>query len=75
MVSIIILYYNIMGPPPYLQSVVDRNVVMLRIPVHSSAHRGSLSPLYNVYLSSYPQVGRPERDVDEPLAPEVKENV
>jgi len=28
MVSIIILYYNIMGPPSYMRSVVDRNVVM-----------------------------------------------
>ena len=30
-VSIIILYYNIMGPPSYMRSVVDRNVVMRRI--------------------------------------------
>ena len=33
MVSIIILYYNIMGPPSYMRSVVDRNVVRRRIPV------------------------------------------
>jgi hypothetical protein len=26
-------YYNIMGPPSYMRSVVDRNVVMRRIPV------------------------------------------
>ena len=37
-VSIITLYYNIMGPPSYMRSVVDRNVVdrnivMRRIPV------------------------------------------
>ena len=31
----IILYYNIMGPPSYMRSVVDRNVVMRRIPVIS----------------------------------------
>ena len=34
MVSIVILYYNIMGPPSYMQSVVDRNVVMRRITVN-----------------------------------------
>ena len=33
MVSIIILYYNIMGPPSYMRSVVDRNVVMRRTTV------------------------------------------
>ena len=26
-------YYNLMGPPSYMRSVVDRNVVMRRIPV------------------------------------------
>ena len=34
MVSIIILYYNITGPPSYMRSVVDRNVVMRRILVY-----------------------------------------
>jgi len=33
MVSIIILYYNLMGPPSCMRSVVDRNVFMRRIPV------------------------------------------
>jgi hypothetical protein len=33
-VSIIILYYNVMGPPSYMRSVVDRNVVMRRMTVH-----------------------------------------
>ena len=33
MVSIVILYYNIMGPPSYMWSVVDRNAVMRRVPV------------------------------------------
>jgi hypothetical protein len=27
-------YYNIMGPLSYMRSVVDRNVVMRRIPVY-----------------------------------------
>ena len=31
----IILYYIVMGPPSYMRSVVDRNVVMRRIPVFS----------------------------------------
>jgi hypothetical protein len=30
----IILYYNSMGQPSYMRSVVDRNVVMWRIPAH-----------------------------------------
>jgi len=29
----IILYYNIMGPPLYMRSVVDRNIVMRRMTV------------------------------------------
>jgi len=33
MVSIVILYYNIMGPPSYIRYVIDRNVVMRRKPV------------------------------------------
>jgi len=28
------MHYNIVGPPSYMRSVVDRNVVMRRIPVH-----------------------------------------
>ena len=28
-----VLYYNLMGPPSYMRSFVDRNVVMRRIPV------------------------------------------
>ena len=28
-----VLYYNLMGPPSYMLSFVDRNVVMRRIPV------------------------------------------
>jgi hypothetical protein len=35
-VSIVILKYNIMGPPSHMRSVVDRNVVMRRIPVIKS---------------------------------------
>jgi len=33
MVSIIILYYNIMGPPSYTWPIIDRNVVMRRMTV------------------------------------------
>ena len=33
MVSIIILYYNIMGPAPYVRSVVDREVFMRHMTV------------------------------------------
>ena len=29
-VSILVLYYNLMGPPSYMRSVVGRNVVMRR---------------------------------------------
>jgi len=35
-VIIIILYYNIVGPPSCMRSVVDRNVVMRSIPVDNS---------------------------------------
>jgi len=34
MISIITLYYNILGPQSYMRSVVDRNVVMRRISVY-----------------------------------------
>jgi len=37
-VSIIILYYNIMGPPTYMRSVVDRNVVTRRMTVINQPH-------------------------------------
>jgi len=33
MVSIIILHYNLMGPPSYMRSVVGRNVVIRRMTV------------------------------------------
>ena len=33
MVSIIMLYYNIVGPPSYMRSAVERNVVMRRMTV------------------------------------------
>ena len=32
-VSIVMLYCNVMGPPSYMRSVVDRNVVMRRMTV------------------------------------------
>ena len=31
--STMVLYYNLMGPPSHMRSVVDRNVVMRRIPI------------------------------------------
>jgi hypothetical protein len=31
MVSIMILYYNIMGPPWYMRSVVDQNVILRHV--------------------------------------------
>jgi hypothetical protein len=64
-----------MGTPSYMRSVVDRNVVMRPIPVHSSAHTGPLSLLYNVYLAPYPRISWPGRDIDDPLPLEVKERV
>jgi len=36
MLRIIILYYNIMGPLSYMQSVVDRNVVIRHMTVRLS---------------------------------------
>jgi hypothetical protein len=43
MVSTIVLYYNLMGPPSFMRSVVDRNVVMRSIPVVSSGRVGFLA--------------------------------
>ena len=36
---IILYYYNLMGPPSYMRSVVDLNVVMRRMTVHESVNR------------------------------------
>ena len=36
MISIIILYYNRMGPPLYMQSIIDQNVIMWRMTVYCS---------------------------------------
>ena len=66
--GIIILYYNIMGPPSYMRSVVDRNIVMRRMTVCSVTIRtdslpGTLSflrnftPLVLVLWSKYPEQG------------------
>jgi hypothetical protein len=33
-------YYNLMGPPSYMRSVVDRTVIMRRIPVYGSEEDG-----------------------------------
>jgi hypothetical protein len=35
----IILYHNRMGPPSYMRFVVDRNVVMRRIPVYTFIYK------------------------------------
>ena len=42
MLCYIILYCNLLGPPSYTRSVVDRNVVMRRIPVLISWHYDTL---------------------------------
>jgi hypothetical protein len=50
-VSVIILYCNVMGPPPYTRSVVDRNVVVRRMTVWPSVSRtqsNSENPTTNV---------------------------
>ena len=46
-VRIIILYYNLMGPPSYMRSVVDRNVVMRRIPVLVTGGKNTRTPRHN----------------------------
>jgi len=53
----IILYYNVFGPPSYMGSVVDRNVVMRRMTVyrkisHENSHvKGSVSVRPSVLLA------------------------
>ena len=37
-----VLYYNVMGPPSYMWSVVDRNVVMRGIPEYYVARLQNL---------------------------------
>ena len=44
MVSIMILYYNIMGPPWYMRSVVDQNVATQRMAIRQMVLRAWLSP-------------------------------
>ena len=51
-----------MGPPSYMQSVVDRNVVMRRIPVQSYGYR-----------VSFPGLKRPGRCVNHPLRSSAEE--
>ena len=38
MIGIILIYYNIMVPSSYMRSVVDRNVIMRRMTVHTHTH-------------------------------------
>jgi len=49
MVSVILLYYNIMGPPSYMRSVVDRNVVMLRIAVYKCVLKNTSKNLFYIF--------------------------
>jgi len=37
MVNIIILYYNLMRPPSYMRSIVERNIVMGPVPLHQAS--------------------------------------
>jgi len=41
-----VLYYNLLGQPSYMRSVVDRNVVMRRIPILQN-----FSVLYKVFVT------------------------
>jgi hypothetical protein len=43
----VILHHNIIGPPSYMRSVVDRNVVMRRVPVHKPFHYSYLQTNLN----------------------------
>ena len=40
--TVVLEYCNIMGPPSYMRSVVDRNVVMRRIPVFTGLQTDAL---------------------------------
>ena len=39
MVTNVILYYNLMRPPSYIRSVIDRNVVMWRMTVRTPGNQ------------------------------------
>jgi len=56
-VSILMLYiilYNLLGPPSYMRSVVDRNVVMRRIPIFAEWWSDCVPDLeYNIPRNSY----------------------
>ena len=42
----IVLYHNLMGPPSYMRSVVDRNVVMGRIAVDTEVSKGRSAVIF-----------------------------
>ena len=50
--NIIILYYNLMGPPSYMRSFVDRNVVMRRMSVLETQQFHSLQKQQCCYLAA-----------------------
>ena len=53
MVSIIILYYNLMGPPLYTQSTIDQNVVMQHTIVQFYKSMGCYMSLKVHFLDCY----------------------
>jgi len=63
--TVVLQCYNIMGPPSYMRSVVDRNVVMWRMTV---VKKTVCTPAYNdiecsiFYISTFLQL-RPSRPV------------
>ena len=51
MLSIVILYFNIMGQPSYMRSVVGRNVVMRHITVYSFLQACNAVPPYQYFAT------------------------
>ena len=44
-----ILYYNLIGPPLYMRSVVDRNVIMRRMTVHKEIVYSTWRPVGSTF--------------------------
>jgi hypothetical protein len=55
MVSIIILYYNIIGPQSYMRSVVDRNVGAWRMTVYQNEMETHIHLCYVIPSQNSPQ--------------------
>jgi len=51
-------YYNLMGQPFYMRSVIDQNVVMRRVPVNSLTHDSS-TPTGSLWLLPMPNPNFP----------------